>query len=154
MWFYYYVCILVRLVFVILGILKNEEMIKTRERLLLSTRKLKMLFPPPQAKHCTICLLSTWGHKRFLSSSVFITRRWLLNLQNGSLGSYPGPPSTSIIWHVKTSCLGGGEDRCEEGMCSHIGLALSPGCLLGGSAEGHLHNRMIHHVGLTHLSHV
>lgn len=58
----------------------------------------KCYFPPPQAKHCTICLLSTWGHKRFLSSSVFITRRWLLNLQKGSLGSYPGPPS--YLYHL------------------------------------------------------
>lgn len=47
-----------------------------------------------------------------LSPSVFITRRWPLNLQNCSL---------CIIWHVKTFCLGGGRDRCEEEMCSHTG---------------------------------
>lgn len=154
MLFYYYVCILVKLVFVILGILKNEEMIKTRERLLLSTRKLKMLFSPPKQSTAPFVFYLHEAIRKIKPSSVFITRRWLLNLQNCSLGSYPGPPSTSIIWHVKTSCLGGGEDRCEERMRSHTGLALSPGCLLGGSAEGHLHNRMIHHVGLTHPSHV
>jgi len=41
----------------------------------------------------------------------------------------PCPP-LSVAWYVKTSCLGGGEDRCEEEMCSHIGSSLSPSCLL------------------------
>lgn len=85
--------------------------------------------PPFWSKTAHLCLLSAQGHKCFLSRSVFITRRRLLNL-HGSLVSYPDAAFTSITWRVKTSCLCGCEDRWEEGMCSHIGSALSPSCLL------------------------
>lgn len=133
---------------------KNVKLILTRERLPSSTRDLEKLFFSPKTNLYSICLLSAQGQEGFLSSSVFITRSWLLNLQNCSLCPHPGPPSTSIIWRVKTSCLGGSEDRCEEEMCSHTGPALISQLSSQGFAEGQFHNRMIHHVGLTHLSHV
>lgn len=46
-----------------------------------------------------------------------------------SLLPYPVSIRLSLVWHVKTSCHGGSEDRWQEEMCSHIGLSLSPSCL-------------------------
>lgn len=52
MLFCYYAYILVKLGFINLAILKNEEMIKTRERLLLSEN---VIFPPN--KSCTLFVI-------------------------------------------------------------------------------------------------
>lgn len=112
---------------------------------------LKTLFSPQGKASQRFSFIYT-SPRGVLSFCVFITWERLLNLQNISLGSYPAPPSTSIIWHVKTSCLGGGWGSMWRGDVlpyrASLIFRLSP----RGSAEGQLHNRMIHHVGLAHLS--
>lgn len=149
-----YVCIIVKLIFVILAMLKNEEMIITRERLALCTRELEMLFFPQNKALHHLSFICT-RPRGVLSSSVFITRRWLLNLQNCSLCSHPGPASTSICglacedllpWWRRGSMWRGDVLSYRARLISQLSSQ--------GSAEGQLHNRMIHHAGLTHLSHV
>lgn len=120
-------------------------------RLPLSTRELKMLFFSHKTKLYIVCLY-LHRTKKGLSSSVFITWRWLLNPQNGSLCSHP-PASICrsacedlLPWWQRGSMWRGD-------VFSYGALLISP-LSSQGCAEGQPHNRMIHHAGLVHLSHV
>lgn len=95
------------------------------------------------------------GPRGALSPSVFISRRWLLNQQSCSLCSHPGSPSPPICglacedllpWWWRGSMWRGDVLLYRALLISQLSSQ--------GSTEGQLHNRMIHHAGLTHLSRV
>lgn len=137
---------------------EKKMTIITRERLLLSTRELEMLFPPLKQSSTLFVFYLREAKRGFIFQRLYHSKVAAKPAKLFPPCCHPEPPSPplSAVWHVKTSCLGGGgggEDRCKEEMCAHIRPSLSRSCLLGGSAEGRLRNRTIHHAGLTHLSH-
>lgn len=112
---------------------KMRRWLKRGSHLLLSEN----VIPPPLNKTSTLFVI--YLHKTlssFILQCLYHYKVVAKPAKIGSLGYHPGPPSNSIIYCVKTSCLGGGEDRCEEGICSHIGLALSPSCPLRALQTG------------------
>lgn len=150
-----YVCILVKRVLGYYGHAKTLGGDYNQGEITILYRRAANVTFPPKTKLYAVCLFIFTRLRGVLSTSVVITRRWLLNLQNCSLCSHPGPPSTPICGLAFEDLL----PWLRQGSMWRGDVLSYRACLISqlssqGCAEGQLHNRMIHHVGLTHLSHV